>query len=175
MYLLLPLKPSPLAHANTNINWAVIDACTSVVEYLRSGYSLDGEYCPGSSSTALNSTGRLSEEMIHLANKSLNIWCLKDSVVLSIHTGRIYSVLDVIYDSTPESSFAEMSDEKPTSFASFADYYYQKYMIAQLNILIAILQISQLSWVLKLLSILRMSTCLGIILHFNIQDNHYCY
>nr|CAD1836220.1 unnamed protein product [Ananas comosus var. bracteatus] len=130
MYLLLPLKPSQLSHANTNINWAVIDACSSVVEYLRSIYSLDGEYCPGSSSTALNSTGTLSEEMIHLANKSLNIWCLKDSVVLSIHTGRIYSVLDVIYDSTPESSFAEMSDEKPTSFASFADYYYQKYNIA---------------------------------------------
>ncbi|XP_020094858.1 endoribonuclease Dicer homolog 3b-like isoform X2 [Ananas comosus] len=130
MYLLLPLKPSQLSHANTNINWAVIDACSSVVEYLRSIYSLDGEYCPGSSSTALNSTGTLSEEMIHLANKPLNIWCLKDSVVLSIHTGRIYSVLDVIYDSTPESSFAEMSDEKPTSFASFADYYYQKYNIA---------------------------------------------
>ncbi|KAG1355238.1 hypothetical protein COCNU_07G013500 [Cocos nucifera] len=70
-----------------------------------------------------------TSDIIHLANKSLKTEYLKDSVVLSIHTGRIYSVLDVIDDITTESPFDESFDAKPSQFKSFIDYYYQKYNI----------------------------------------------
>jgi endoribonuclease Dicer len=66
------------------------------------------------------------EDIIHLANKSLHFSSLKDSVVLSLHTGRIYSVLDLIYETTAEDSFEEMYNGKASPFSSFVDYYHEK-------------------------------------------------
>lgn len=130
MYLLLPLESSLLTNCGTlNIHWKAIDACASMVKYLRNIYSLNDECYSECSlescSIAYRATSE-SSDIIHLANKSLNTKYLNDSVVLSIHTGRIYSVLDVIDDITTQSPFDESFDAKPSQFASFIDYYYQK-------------------------------------------------
>ncbi|KAM0865320.1 hypothetical protein ACQ4PT_043361 [Festuca glaucescens] len=43
--------------------------------------------------------------------------------------GRIYSVLDLIYDTTAEDSFEEMYNGKASPFSSFVEYYHEKYGI----------------------------------------------
>ncbi|XP_038975924.1 endoribonuclease Dicer homolog 3b-like [Phoenix dactylifera] len=133
MYLLLPLESSLLTnHGTLNIHWKAIDACASVVNYLGNIHSINGECCSECSVDSCSISYRASSkksDIIHLANKSLNTEHVKDSVVLSIHTGRIYSVLDVLDDTTTESPFDESFDAKPSQFASFIDYYYQKYNI----------------------------------------------
>ncbi|KAJ0967078.1 hypothetical protein J5N97_023995 [Dioscorea zingiberensis] len=131
MYLLLPVE-SVANQATASIHWKGIDACASVVEFLLDSYSLDGEYCfenslPSGSNSYQTSCG--SADIVHLANKSLHVKYLRDSVVLAIHTGRIYSVLDVLDDITPESPFDEIYDQKPSNFLSFIDYYLHKYNI----------------------------------------------
>ncbi|KAH7690356.1 endoribonuclease Dicer protein [Dioscorea alata] len=128
MYLLLPVE-SAASQEIASFHWKGIDACASVVEYLLDSYSLDGEY-ENSSLSSSNSYGTFgSEDIVHLANKSIHIQHLRNSVVFAIHTGRIYSVLDVINNVTPESSFDEIYDQKPSKFCSFVDYYLHKYNI----------------------------------------------
>uniref|UniRef100_A0A804J326 Uncharacterized protein n=1 Tax=Musa acuminata subsp. malaccensis TaxID=214687 RepID=A0A804J326_MUSAM len=131
MYLLLPLESS----SNDNgfsIYWNGIHACVAIVEYLRKIYSTDDEYHSGNSTTSCTSpceTNGENAEIVQLANKSLHIKYLKNSVVFSIHNGRIYSVLDVINDVTPEDPFDDSCGMKPSQFVSFIDYYHQKYNI----------------------------------------------
>lgn len=128
MYLLLPLESS----SNDNgfsISWNGIHACVAIVEYLWKIYSTDDEYHSGNSTTGCTSsceTNGENAEIVQLANKSLHIKYLKNSVVFSIHNGRIYSVLDVINDVTPEDPFDDSCGMKPSQFVSFIDYYYQK-------------------------------------------------
>ena len=127
MYLLLPVE-SAASQEIASFHWKSIDACASTVEFLLDSYSSDGEYCfENSSLSSPNSyeTGG-SVDIVHLANKSIHIQHLRDSVVFALHTGRIYSVLDVINNVTPESTFDEIYDQKPSKFHSFIDYYLHK-------------------------------------------------
>lgn len=120
MYLLLPLRHSSDIHCDLNIQWEVVESCSDAVEQLRNLYLEDGNL----NYEILNSNKRnKGEEIIHLANRSLHFSRVKDSVVLSLHTGRIYSVLDLIPGTTAGDSFDEMYNGKTSSFV---DYYHQK-------------------------------------------------
>ncbi|KAF8723143.1 hypothetical protein HU200_022299 [Digitaria exilis] len=126
MYLLLPLGHPSHIECDLNIQWEAVESCSDAVEQLRNLYMEDGNL----SYEILSSNKRnKGEEIIHLANRSLHVSRVKDSVVLSLHTGRIYSVLDLILDTTADDSFDEMYNGKTSQFASFVDYYHQKYDI----------------------------------------------
>ena len=125
MYLLLPLRPTSHIPCDLNIQWEAVASCSDAVEHLRNLYLEDGNLNHENLSPNKRNKG---EEIIHLANRSLHFSSVKDSVVLSLHTGRIYSVLDLILDTTAEDSFDEMYNGKASPFASFVDYYHQKWV-----------------------------------------------
>ncbi|PNT67584.1 hypothetical protein BRADI_3g29287v3 [Brachypodium distachyon] len=125
MYLLLPLCYSSHIQHDLSINWEAIGFCTDALEQLRNMYTEDGNL----HANFIQCRSIKGEDMIHMANKSLRVSSIKDSVVLSLHTGRIYSVLDLIIDTTAEDSFDEMYNGKASTFASFVDYYHEKYGI----------------------------------------------
>ncbi|XP_074279118.1 endoribonuclease Dicer homolog 3-like [Silene latifolia] len=116
-YLVLPLESSNPEDKSSSwsINWKAIDACVTVVEYMKSCSSrgvpspLDGK--------------SVGENTIHLANCSYSMRNLKDMVVIAIHTGRIYYVLDVLADASANSSF------DTSKYPTFADYFSKKYNI----------------------------------------------
>uniref|UniRef100_A0A0D3HEX0 Uncharacterized protein n=1 Tax=Oryza barthii TaxID=65489 RepID=A0A0D3HEX0_9ORYZ len=124
MYLLLPLRDSSYIQDDLSIHWEAIESCAGAVEELWSSYQGDENVIPVNCIPEKRRGGQ--EEIIHLANKSLHCSSIKDSVVLSLHTGRIYTVLDLILDTTAEDSFDEMCKGKASPFTSFVDYYHQK-------------------------------------------------
>uniref|UniRef100_A0A0D9XKU7 Uncharacterized protein n=1 Tax=Leersia perrieri TaxID=77586 RepID=A0A0D9XKU7_9ORYZ len=126
MYLLLPLRDSTHVQHDLSIHWEAIESCAGAVEQLRSLYVGNENFIPGNYNAPKRSKG---EDIIHLANKSLHYSCIKDSVVLSLHTGRLYTVLDLISEITAADSFDEMCNGKASPFISFVDYYHQKYGI----------------------------------------------
>ncbi|XP_020256312.1 endoribonuclease Dicer homolog 3b-like isoform X2 [Asparagus officinalis] len=133
MYLLLPVEPSSSDSLDSlSINWNGIDACVLVVEILRTVYSTNYIHsCPECLLTCSQSSCQptyTGSDTLHMANKSANVNTVKDMVVLAIHTGRIYSVLDVMHDKSAESPFDRYKGRQP-EFISFADYYSKKYNI----------------------------------------------
>lgn len=122
MYLLLPLRHSSHIQQDLNIYWEAIESCTQAVEQLRNMYLEDENI----RAKFIQHRSIREKDIVHLANKSLHFSSIKDSVVLSLHTGRIYSVLDLIYDTTAEDSFDEMYNGKASPFSSFVDYYCEK-------------------------------------------------
>ncbi|CAL4933981.1 unnamed protein product [Urochloa decumbens] len=126
MYLLLPLRHSSHIQCDLNIQWEAVESCSDAVEHLRNLYLEDGNL---NYEILSQNKAKKGEEIVHMANRSLHFSRVKDSVVLSLHTGRIYSVLDLILDTTAGDSFDEMYNGKTSPFASFVDYYHQKYGI----------------------------------------------
>jgi endoribonuclease Dicer len=127
MYLLLPLRHPPHVQHDLDIHWEAIESCSSTVEDLRSLYLEDGNL---NLENLISHKRNKGEDIIHMANKDLPFSNVKDSVVLSVHTGKIYSVLDLIFHTTADDSFDEMCNGKTSPFASFVDYYHQKYLLA---------------------------------------------
>ncbi|OVA04235.1 Ribonuclease III domain [Macleaya cordata] len=136
LYLLLPLESTIPSHESLRIDWGEINACTSVVEFFKTRALVEDEYRSngnGGNSSLCNSssseTDCKSSDSIHLANSSIDRHALKDMVVLAIHTGKIYSVLDVMVDKSAYSSFDGNTDAAPSNFTSFKDYFSKKYGI----------------------------------------------
>uniref|UniRef100_A0A5B7CE62 Uncharacterized protein n=1 Tax=Davidia involucrata TaxID=16924 RepID=A0A5B7CE62_DAVIN len=136
MYFLLPLEsPNIPGCESWKINWTGINSCVIVVEFLKKNAWLSAEQSNGDRrNSSLHKTDSIetdcnSANVIHLANKSVHINNLREMVVLAIHTGRIYSVLDAIDNTSAESPFDGNSDAIPSSYSSFTDYFNKKYGI----------------------------------------------
>lgn len=126
MYLVLPTESlESTNHESCNINWKGITSCASIVEVLKN-YSQSSMENNSSELVEIECT---SKDMIQLANISVPMDNLKYIVVLAIHTGKIYSILDVLTDSSAESPFDGNSDSAPSKFATFAEYFNKKYGI----------------------------------------------
>ncbi|XP_017229455.1 endoribonuclease Dicer homolog 3 isoform X2 [Daucus carota subsp. sativus] len=135
MYLLLPLE-----FANTpsrelwKIDWAGIDSCVSEVDFLKKNAWLSAEQS-GNVIRSSKNGGVVGSDLncagnIRFANRSVPITNTKDMVVMSVHTGRFYTVLKVLVDTSAESSFDGDSDEAPSNYSSFIDYFQKKYGIS---------------------------------------------
>lgn len=123
-YLLLPIE----AFDNSNkiswkIDWMGISSCANVVEFLRKHYSIGLEHFKGSGGnrTSSSMTYCKAENVIHFANRSIDVNNLEDMVVLAIHTGRIYSIVEVVSSISAESPLEENAD------AASSDYTYFEY------------------------------------------------
>ncbi|KAL8216944.1 hypothetical protein R6Q57_023781 [Mikania cordata] len=117
MYLLLPLESiDPF-----KIGWKLIDSCVSAIEFVKK--------------SSVSSVKKLSVDpiikdsestrIIHFANKPVSKDDVANVVVLAIHTGKIYTVHEVLQDETAHSSF----DGNSKKFSSFENYFKQKYEI----------------------------------------------
>ncbi|XVE97781.1 hypothetical protein REPUB_Repub03eG0048300 [Reevesia pubescens] len=130
MYLLLPLEDS--SSNELRINWPGITACTFAVEFLNNNSLLgaDGDggnpllNHPSSSGTECRETN-----IIHFANSSVDLNNLSNLVVIAIHTGRIYSVIELVSNTSADSSFDETVDTVSSEFATFSEYFQKKYGI----------------------------------------------
>ncbi|XP_020097206.1 endoribonuclease Dicer homolog 3a-like [Ananas comosus] len=128
MYLLLPLKPSSVQdHGGVSINWEGINESASLVRLMRNIHSptAKNNLLDGSSNNSTNE----EEDIIHLANKSEVRQNVKNIVVLAIHTGKIYSVLEVSTDLSADSPFDGASDNPASAYKTFSEYFNKKYGI----------------------------------------------
>ncbi|PIN18423.1 Ribonuclease III [Handroanthus impetiginosus] len=125
MYLLLPVESEePL-----KINWTGIEFCVSTVEFLKKNAWLNfpkPEAIDENSSVHMNDrvASEFNSDIIHLADRSASVDGIKEMVVVAIHTGRIYSILDIVANTSAESPFEGAAD---VNYSSFADYYCKKY------------------------------------------------
>lgn len=135
MYLLLPLDPLDSSCVPCRIDWGGIESSVSVVKFLKRNAWLNAEQ---SETTRKNSlVDRTASfmvdldqtDLIHFANMSVCRSNLTDMVVVAIHTGRIYSVLDAVANTSAESPFEVNSEATQSPFSSFADYFHKKYGI----------------------------------------------
>ncbi|KAK9273818.1 hypothetical protein L1049_018629 [Liquidambar formosana] len=137
MYLVLPLESSSISkNESWSPNWAGINSCATLVEFLKKNSRLSNEHSNGGNSSPCKAdsvgTESISTNMIHLANKSVSMENLREMVVLATHTGRIYSILDVLIDTSAESPFDGNADHVPSSYNTFANYFEKKYGIVLL-------------------------------------------
>lgn len=123
MYLLLPLKTSYQEHHDeAHINWDGIDTTFSAVEFMSMIYSSGAESDqPWKNLVSLVSrNGSDESDVIHLANKLVHTQIVKDLVVMAVHTGKLYTVLDVVASSSSDTSF-----DAP-GFSTFKEYFCKK-------------------------------------------------
>ncbi|XP_074265288.1 endoribonuclease Dicer homolog 3-like [Silene latifolia] len=126
-YLILPLESSDVEdHASWRINWKAVDSCVTVVEYMKSFCWLTAELSQRKTKSSCLDEYCASKNHVNLANCTFSMGNLKDTVVISIHTGRIYYVLDVLVDTSAHSPFE--ASRKP-KYSTFADYFTKKYEI----------------------------------------------
>ncbi|XP_020536663.1 endoribonuclease Dicer homolog 3a isoform X2 [Jatropha curcas] len=134
MYLLLPLKTlSASSDESWKINWKGVNACTYAVEFLKNSL-LGAKHCKDARGSSLSGVGSFVTECsgtneIHLADILVDGDKLKDMVVFAIHTGKIYSVVKVVIDTSAESPFEKNAKGKPAKYSSFAEYFNRKYGI----------------------------------------------
>ncbi|GMJ15749.1 dicer-like 3, DICER-LIKE 3 [Hibiscus trionum] len=130
MYLLLPLEYS--SSNELRINWPGITASTCAVEFFNknslSSTSDDGGN-PSLNQTDASVTQCKETNVIHFANRSVDVNNLSNIVVLALHTGRIYSTIELMFGTSAESSFNETVDTESTEFANFSEYFKKKYEI----------------------------------------------
>lgn len=128
MYLLLPLESEEVSTVLPMINWMGINSAVSTVEFLKENARLNF-HRPETidENTSIHKCdlagSELNSNIIHLADRSTTVDRLKEMVVVAIHTGRIYSIVDIIDGSSALSPF-----EVDASFSSYADYYHKKYV-----------------------------------------------
>lgn len=109
-----------------------IDSCVSAVEFMKENAWLSAKQSDGDKGDSLldgtNSTENdyISKDLIHLANKSVDLKNIRQLVVLAIHTGRIYSVLDVVDNTSAASPFDGNTDANSSNYSSFAAYFHKK-------------------------------------------------
>ncbi|KAF5804663.1 putative ribonuclease III post-transcriptional gene silencing PAZ-Argonaute family [Helianthus annuus] len=117
MYFLLPLESlDPF-----KISWKEIDSCASAIEFIKKSSFSKAEK-PSVDSIMTDSR---STNIIHFANRFVHKDDVTKMVVLAIHTGKIYSVHELLPDITAHSPF----DGDTTIYSSFEDYFKKKYEI----------------------------------------------
>ena len=128
MYLLLPLEtlntssPEPC-----QINWIGINSCISAVEIMRKSSLLGAEHCNGETGNlSPYRSGTCSTNVIHFAYSMADTNNLKDMVVLAIHTGKIYSIVEVVNNTSAESPFDGNTDKASSKYMTFSQYFNKK-------------------------------------------------
>ncbi|KAG4112984.1 hypothetical protein ERO13_D13G195300v2 [Gossypium hirsutum] len=128
--LLFHSKTSLLWHPfNINelrINWPGITACTLAVEFLTANGNRGN---PSLNQTDSSVTEHKETNVIHFANRSIDVNNISNIVVLAIHTGRIYSTIELVHDTSAKSSFNDIVDMNSSKFATFSEYCNRKYCI----------------------------------------------
>ncbi|CAI9094529.1 OLC1v1030287C1 [Oldenlandia corymbosa var. corymbosa] len=135
MYILLPLEASTSCTNSWEINWRGIESCVAVVAFLKKHAWLNAELSESRRKMLLidrpepDGFNVESTNIIHLANKSVCLNELANMVVVSIHTGRIYSIMEAVENSSAESPFDGSSESESPSYSSYTDYFSKKYGI----------------------------------------------
>ncbi|KAK7395386.1 hypothetical protein VNO78_15942 [Psophocarpus tetragonolobus] len=134
MYLLLPLETLNSSSVACRINWRGVSSCVSVINFLKRKFSLSSENCPKqklSNWSDSSDAERKTSSKVHFANCFLDVNDIKDVVVLAIHTGRFYSIVEIVKDSSAECPFSYDGEDVDSSsdYSSYIEYFNRKYGI----------------------------------------------
>ena len=127
MFLMLPVETSDLVSSAT-VDWSAINSCACVVDFLKKNSLLElqvGEENHCNTSSGQKGTQKKDTEtnLIHFANASSDKNSIEEIVVIAIHTGRIYSIVEAVKDSSAMSPF---EDEASLEYATYAEYFNKK-------------------------------------------------
>lgn len=128
MFLLLPVETKDLVSSAT-VDWSAINSCASIVEFLKKNSLLELPVSDGNHSNTspveevLLEVEKKETNLIHFANASSDKDSLKEIVVIAIHTGRIYSIVEAVKDSSAMSPF---EDNASSEYATYAEYFNKK-------------------------------------------------
>ncbi|KAK7363560.1 hypothetical protein VNO77_05706 [Canavalia gladiata] len=133
LYLLLPLeKLNDMCEGSLQINWSGINSCASAIGFLSRKFSLVAGDCDDNSSiTSPHDSSEMDCEatnMIHFANSVADANNIKNMVVLAIHTGKIYCILESANNLSAESPF-DGNNEKSKECITFSEYFSKRYGI----------------------------------------------
>ncbi|GMN63272.1 hypothetical protein TIFTF001_032343 [Ficus carica] len=136
MYLLLPLESSNNPNNKSFIvDWGGIDSSVFVVEMMKKISSSGPQRCKGGTENILPLKIKppegecMAENVVHFANSSFDTSTLNETVVLAIHTGKIYSIVELVSNTSAESPFEGIIDGAPSQYATYAEYFNKKYGI----------------------------------------------
>ncbi|KAL5559568.1 hypothetical protein UlMin_035779 [Ulmus minor] len=136
MYLLLPLESlNDSSNESWRVDWKGIDSCISVVEFLKNNSFRGSKDCNGNNGTLRTLSSEIEcngANIIHFANSSLDRSNLTDMTVLAIHSGKIYTVVEVSSNSS-DSTFDGYNDNVPSEFTTFTEYFNKKYGIVLMH------------------------------------------
>ncbi|CAH9128863.1 unnamed protein product [Cuscuta epithymum] len=138
MYLLLPLDTVGHSSERLCIDWNGIHSSVSAVEYLKKNAWLNAELSEANRRNSflhrndLDAMDTDSIEQIHMANISVPRNSVRGMVVVAIHSGRIYSILEAVPDSSSRSPFEGSTEEAPSTYSSYDDYFQKRYGITLL-------------------------------------------
>ncbi|XP_057432641.1 endoribonuclease Dicer homolog 3a isoform X2 [Lotus japonicus] len=133
LYFLLPLeKLSDVCKGSLKIHWSGISSCVSAVEFLRQKFSSVAGDCDNGSKVSspcdTNSSNAESTNKIHFANCVLDLNDLREIVVLAIHTGKVYCIIEAVMDLSAESPF-DGNNDKSAEPITFSNYFLKRYGI----------------------------------------------
>ncbi|TKY74839.1 Endoribonuclease Dicer-like 3a [Spatholobus suberectus] len=135
LYLLLPLENlNDICEGSLQINWRGINSCASAIEFLRRNFSLvTGDCNDNNIITSIHDASSSEMECegpnkIHFANCVVDADNVKDTVVLAIHTGKIYCIIEIDSNLSAESPF-DGNNEKSKECITFSDYFSKRYGI----------------------------------------------
>ncbi|RDX82989.1 Endoribonuclease Dicer-like 3a, partial [Mucuna pruriens] len=135
LYLLLPLeKLNDICEGSLQINWCGINSCAAAIEFLRRKISMvTGDFDDSGPITTPHNTSSSEMECegtnkIHFANCVVDADNIKDMVVLAIHTGKIYCIIEMDSNLSAESPF-DGYNEKSKECITFSDYFSKRYGI----------------------------------------------
>ncbi|WCJ29281.1 dicer-like 3 [Euphorbia peplus] len=133
MYLLLPLETlGASTDESLEINWRGIFACNNAVEFLKNYYSGVDKEQSSPCRAGTSATECITSNSVCFANALADIDKVKNMVVVAIHTGKIYSVLDLVSD-TAESPFEPSGGHISSKYSSYAEYFRKKYGIVLMH------------------------------------------
>ncbi|XP_078169744.1 endoribonuclease Dicer homolog 3a-like isoform X2 [Carex rostrata] len=118
MYLLLPIDSG--CNKTVHINWRGIESAASAVQFVKDAY-----LNPGGTFSSIEKNRKEGE--VCLANKKVEMSKLKDAVVMAVHSGKIYLVLEVLPDMTADSPFDGVTEKSGAEFPTFTEYFSKKY------------------------------------------------
>ena len=140
IYLVLPVKDHfGTCQREAKIDWELIRYCASGAILLKSFCSSEKSSSSGirDNFEALLKRNLLQysvrkEEAITLAGGIYKASDLIDKAIVAVHTGRIYSLVEVIRDKTAKSPFPESKGSKE-KYSSYSDYFEKKVSICEVS------------------------------------------
>jgi endoribonuclease Dicer len=133
MYFLLPIESDKfgVSQREGNIDWHCIRSCASGVTLFKYLFISETDNNVRDILEVLVNRTLLQysdckEETITLASGIHKASDLIDKAVVTVHTGKIYSVVEVIRDKTAESPFPKSKDPKVDHCCNYYDYFEKK-------------------------------------------------
>ncbi|KAJ7535983.1 hypothetical protein O6H91_12G052400 [Diphasiastrum complanatum] len=135
MYLLLPLLPSADCRAKSveqAIDWNGISSTAAAAKLIFQRYSPSKENLLVSLEALDGPPSQKAEDknILQTAVGVVPISSVKDTVVLTVHTGKVYCIVDVLHDMNATHAFSETQGSEAPQFSSYCDYFLTKYKTA---------------------------------------------